>query len=330
MPLRGASGPGETARATTSSPCSDTTANRGTPSPITISERSVTSAANFSKSTTTRSCPASLPGVVNVTTSPTSTGRGSVDADRRSFGPCRSNSSPIARPARCRRGANLGRAPPQIVVIAVRAVQPRAVEPRLDEPVQHAGGVRGRDRASPRSSFAAPASAAVLHRTRHRAPCVGSRGGSLNNTGGRDESGATDARDRRGGGGAGVHGAGGGADAAHVVDPKLEVGTVATGLNQPVQMELIGDDDFFVLEKATGQVKRVTDGGAPRGRARPDRQLRLRARPARHRARQVLPPQRLRLPVLERDDAAAPTTTPGARCRRWATASTASSGTARR
>ena len=59
MPLRGASGPGETARVTTSSPCSETTANRGTPSPMTISERSVTSAANFSKSTTTRSCPAS-------------------------------------------------------------------------------------------------------------------------------------------------------------------------------------------------------------------------------------------------------------------------------
>ena len=28
-------------------------------------------------------------------------------------------------------------------------------------------------------------------------------------------------------------------------------------------MEFIGDNDFFVLEKATGQVKRVSDGGTP-------------------------------------------------------------------
>ena len=48
-----------------------------------------------------------------------------------------------------------------------------------------------------------------------------------------------------------------------VVDPELEVGTVTTGLNQPVQMEWIGEDDFLVLEKATGQVKRVRNGGAP-------------------------------------------------------------------
>ena len=35
-----------------------------------------------------------------------------------------------------------------------------------------------------------------------------------------------------------------------------------TGLSQPVQMEFIGDNDFFVLEKPTGQVKRVKDGVA--------------------------------------------------------------------
>ena len=51
--------------------------------------------------------------------------------------------------------------------------------------------------------------------------------------------------------------------APSVVDPKLEVKTVATGLSQPVQMEFIGDNDFFVLEKPTGQVKRVKNGGAP-------------------------------------------------------------------
>jgi glucose/arabinose dehydrogenase len=48
-----------------------------------------------------------------------------------------------------------------------------------------------------------------------------------------------------------------------VVDPKLEVKAVTTGLTQPVQMEFIGEDDFFVLEKSTGIVKRVKDGGAP-------------------------------------------------------------------
>ena len=66
--------------------------------------------------------------------------------------------------------------------------------------------------------------------------------------------------------GAGVRGAGGGADPAPtVVDPKLEVRTVTTGLTQPVQMEFIGDNDFFVLEKATGMVKRVKNGGDARG-----------------------------------------------------------------
>ena len=48
-----------------------------------------------------------------------------------------------------------------------------------------------------------------------------------------------------------------------VMDPNLEVRAVTAGLNQPVQMEWIGEDDFLVLEKATGQVKRVRDGGAP-------------------------------------------------------------------
>ena len=53
------------------------------------------------------------------------------------------------------------------------------------------------------------------------------------------------------------------AAAQSVVDPDLEVHAVTSGLNQPVQMEWIGDDDFLVLEKATGLVKRVRNGGAP-------------------------------------------------------------------
>src|SRR3954447_23349468 len=48
-----------------------------------------------------------------------------------------------------------------------------------------------------------------------------------------------------------------------VVDPKLEVRAVTTGLTQPVQMQFIGGREFWVLEKSTGQVKRVRDGGAP-------------------------------------------------------------------
>ena len=45
-----------------------------------------------------------------------------------------------------------------------------------------------------------------------------------------------------------------------VVDPNLAVRTVVAGLNQPTAMAFLGDDDFLILEKATGQVKRVTNG----------------------------------------------------------------------
>lgn len=45
-----------------------------------------------------------------------------------------------------------------------------------------------------------------------------------------------------------------------VVDPALAVRTVVTGLEQPIHMAFLGPDDFFVLEKATGRVKRVVNG----------------------------------------------------------------------
>src|SRR3954471_1951731 len=48
-----------------------------------------------------------------------------------------------------------------------------------------------------------------------------------------------------------------------LVDPKLEVRSVVAGLTQPVQLEFLKAHDFFVLEKSTGQVKRIKDGGAP-------------------------------------------------------------------
>ncbi len=73
-------------------------------------------------------------------------------------------------------------------------------------------------------------------------------------------------------------------------------------------------------------------GQGRRGLGRPgsDGQLELRARAARHRARQVLQVQRLGLPVLERDDAAGGQRASATRCRCAATGWTASTGTGRR
>jgi glucose/arabinose dehydrogenase len=45
-----------------------------------------------------------------------------------------------------------------------------------------------------------------------------------------------------------------------LLDPDLAVQTAASGLSQPVSMAFIGKDDMLVLEKASGQVKRVVDG----------------------------------------------------------------------
>jgi glucose/arabinose dehydrogenase len=52
--------------------------------------------------------------------------------------------------------------------------------------------------------------------------------------------------------------------APSVVDPDLAVRTAVSGLTQPAPMAFIGDDDFLVVEKSTGQVKRVK-GGEVRG-----------------------------------------------------------------
>ena len=45
-----------------------------------------------------------------------------------------------------------------------------------------------------------------------------------------------------------------------LLDPGLSVATVVTGLNQPISMAFLGPNDFLVTEKASGQVKRVTNG----------------------------------------------------------------------
>jgi aldose sugar dehydrogenase len=45
-----------------------------------------------------------------------------------------------------------------------------------------------------------------------------------------------------------------------LVDSALGVSTVVSGLSQPIAMAFIGPNDILVTEKASGQVKRVTNG----------------------------------------------------------------------
>lgn len=45
-----------------------------------------------------------------------------------------------------------------------------------------------------------------------------------------------------------------------VLDPNLDVRTVVAGLSSPTTMAFLGPDDFLVLEKNTGRVKRVVGG----------------------------------------------------------------------
>ena len=45
-----------------------------------------------------------------------------------------------------------------------------------------------------------------------------------------------------------------------LVDSNLRVRTVVENLEQPTSAAFLGPNDFFVLEKATGQVKRVVNG----------------------------------------------------------------------
>ena len=46
-----------------------------------------------------------------------------------------------------------------------------------------------------------------------------------------------------------------------ILDPTLQVTTVLnSGLSQPIGIVFLGQNDFLVLEKASGQVKRVING----------------------------------------------------------------------
>lgn len=51
-----------------------------------------------------------------------------------------------------------------------------------------------------------------------------------------------------------------GAAGPTVFDPNLTVDTIVSGLAQPTSLAFLGADDLLVLEKASGQVKRVTNG----------------------------------------------------------------------
>ena len=50
------------------------------------------------------------------------------------------------------------------------------------------------------------------------------------------------------------------AQVPEVVDPDLAVRAAATGLSQPTSIAFLGRHDMLVLEKASGQVKRIVDG----------------------------------------------------------------------
>src|SRR5688500_11411434 len=52
----------------------------------------------------------------------------------------------------------------------------------------------------------------------------------------------------------------GGAQEPTMVVPNLDTRTVTSGLVTPIAVAFIGENEFFVIEKNTGQVKRVLNG----------------------------------------------------------------------
>jgi len=54
----------------------------------------------------------------------------------------------------------------------------------------------------------------------------------------------------------------GSSEAQTVVDPDVSVSQILTGLDQPTGLRFLGPDDYFVIEKNSGLVKRV-QGGTP-------------------------------------------------------------------
>ena len=64
--------------------------------------------------------------------------------------------------------------------------------------------------------------------------------------------------------------------------PTLDVHPLIEGLVTPIGLAFLSETKWLVIEKMTGEVRVVEDGSSRHG-ARPRRQQRLRARPARHR-----------------------------------------------
>ena len=130
-----------------------------------------------------------------------------------------------------------------------------------------------------------------------------------------------------------------------VYDTNLAVRSVVSGLNQPIGVAFLGPDSYFIIEKASGQVKwvrPVARRADDHGRARPSREQQLRARSAEHRAAPELPDQPRGLSLLDgeqhgcrfgcrrRSRQCRPRRTRLERRIRSAAVSTASCGTARR
>ena len=116
-----------------------------------------------------------------------------------------------------------------------------------------------------------------------------------------------------------------------MLDPNLQVTTVLdSGIAQPIGIVFLGEDDFLVLEKASGQVKRVVNGVV---QATPVLDLAVNSNSERGLLSLVLHPNFPTTPWVyvrwtESSTGADSTSTPPYRCS--ATASTVSSGTARR
>ena len=113
-----------------------------------------------------------------------------------------------------------------------------------------------------------------------------------------------------------------------LIDPNLELRTVATGSNTPTAFAFIGANDVLVLEKQTGRVIRIIRQ-QPRDRARPGGEQRLGTRPARHRPPSGLSATNRSVPVLDGKPDGIDTGDPERDVRCSAIASTASPGTAR-
>ena len=114
-----------------------------------------------------------------------------------------------------------------------------------------------------------------------------------------------------------------------VLDPNLQVTTVLSGLSQPIGIVFLGSvNDYFVLEKASGLVKRVINGVI---QPTPVLDLAVNSNSERGLLSLVLHPNFPATPCVYirwTESTTGADSNVMTTCRCWATASTASSGTA--